>query len=100
MIHVLAFITTIEGKRQDVLNEFNDILPIVHAEKGCIEYKPVTDAANAGDMQAPAGPDTFVVVEKWDTMADLDSHSAAEHMAAYAEKVGSLIKDRRIYVLE
>ena len=100
MIHVVAVITTEAGKREDVLNEFKKIIPLVHAEKGCIEYQPVTDAANAGDIQTPAGPDTFIVVEKWESMADLHAHSAAAHMAEYAKKVGSVIKDRRVHVLE
>lgn len=100
MIHVVAVITTHVGKREEVLNEFRKIIPLVHAEKGCIEYQPVTDAENAGNMQTPAGPDTFIVVEKWETMADLHAHSAASHMAEYAEKVGSFIKGRRIHVLE
>lgn len=100
MIHVLAFITTESGKREDVLVEFKKVVPLVHAEKGCIEYGPVTDADNAGDAQTPAGPDTFVVVEKWETMADLKAHSKADHMAAYAAKMGAFIKDRRIHILE
>jgi len=100
MIHVVAVITTDVGKREEVLNEFRKIIPLVHAEKGCIEYQPVTDAVNAGNMQTPAGPDTFIVVEKWETMADLHAHSAASHMAEYAKKVGSFIKGRRIHVLE
>lgn len=100
MIHVIAVITTQAGKREDVLSEFQKIIPLVHAEKGCIEYQPVTDAAKAGDMQTLAGADTFIVIEKWETMADLHAHSSASHMAAYAEKVGAFIKDRRIHVLD
>ena len=100
MIHVVAVITTEAGKRRDVLNEFEKIIPLVHAEKGCIEYQPVTDAVDAGKMQTPAGPDTFIVVEKWATMADLHAHSAADHMAEYAKKVGPIIKDRRVHVLQ
>lgn len=99
MIHVVAIITTQPGKRADVLSEFGKIVPLVHAEKGCIEYQPVTDAQNAGAMQTPAGNDTFVVIEKWETMADLHAHSASDHMQAYAAKVGPMVADRCIHVL-
>ncbi|MBX2824304.1 MAG: antibiotic biosynthesis monooxygenase, partial [Gammaproteobacteria bacterium] len=64
MIHVVAIITTAPGKREDVLSEFRKIIPLVHAEKGCVEYQPVVDAANAGAMQTVAGADTFIVIEK------------------------------------
>ena len=100
MIHVVAIITTDAGKRESVLNEFDKVIPLVHAEKGCIEYRPVTDAKNAGDIQTPLGSDTFIVIEKWETMADLHAHSAASHMAEYGAKVGSFIKSRCIHVLE
>jgi len=100
MIHVVAIITTLPGKREEVLGEFHKIVPLVHAEKGCIEYQPVIDAQDAGDMQSAAGADTFIVIEKWESMDDLHAHSAAEHMQAYGKKTGSLIADRRIHVLE
>ena len=100
MIHVIAIITTEAGRREDVLSEFAKVVPLVHAEKGCVEYQPVTDAANAGNIQTPVGNDTFIVVEKWETLADLHTHSASSHMAAYAENVGPLIKERCIHVLD
>lgn len=100
MIHVVAIITTQPGKRAEVLTEFHKIVPLVHAEKGCIEYQPVVDAKEAGDMQTAAGADTFVVIEKWESMGDLHTHSASEHMQAYGKKVGALIADRCIHVLE
>ena len=44
MIHVLAIITTLPGKRDEVLAHFRANMPAVHAEDGCIEYGPVIDA--------------------------------------------------------
>lgn len=99
MIHVVAIITTQPGKRDEVLNEFRQIVPLVHAEKGWIEYQPVIDATDAGDAQTAAGNDTFIVIEKWESLADLHAHSASDHMQAYAKKVGGLIADRRIHIL-
>ncbi len=87
MIHVLAFITTKPGLRDQVLGHFRANMPAVHAEKGCLEYEPVVDAPGAGPAQARLGDDTFVVVEKWATIADLEAHAASSHMAAYGATV-------------
>jgi quinol monooxygenase YgiN len=96
VIHVLAIITTKPGMRDAVLGLFHANMPAVHAEKGCIEYGPVVDTETS---PAKFGPDTFVVVEKWETPADLKAHAAAPHMAAYAAKVKDMIANRAIHVL-
>ena len=99
MIHVLATITAKPGQREALLALFNEVIPAVHAEQGCIEYGPAIDAEGAGEVQTPLGEDTFVVVEKWETLADLKAHAAAPHMAEYAKKAGDLIAARVIHVL-
>jgi quinol monooxygenase YgiN len=99
MIHVLAIITAKPGMRATILEAFHGNMPAVHAEKGCIEYGPAIDAEGAGAIQTAYGPDTFVVIEKWETMADLRAHGAAPHMAAYGAKVREMIASRVIHVL-
>lgn len=99
MIHVIAIITTKPGKRAEVLEAFNKIVPLVHQENGCIEYQPVTDAENAGASQDKMGPDSFAVVEKWETIDDLKAHSASAHMAAYGKSVSELVAGRTVHVL-
>ncbi|OED43423.1 antibiotic biosynthesis monooxygenase [Chromatiales bacterium (ex Bugula neritina AB1)] len=99
MIHVIAVITTKAGQRQQVLDAFRRNMPAVHAEKGCIEYRPVVDAADAGPIQTPIGADSFMVIEKWDSMEDLTAHASSAHMAAYANEVKALIADRAVHVL-
>ncbi len=99
MIHVVAMITTVPGKRAEVLEAFHDNVPAVLAEKGCIEYQPVIDTADGGEIQTNIGPDSFIVIEKWETMDDLRAHAKSAHMAAYAKKVGSMIADRSVHVL-
>jgi len=49
-------------------------------------------------IQTRFGADTFVVVEKWASLAHLKAHGAAPHMAAYAAKVKDLIAERVIHV--
>ncbi len=96
MIHVLAIITAKPGQRATLLKAFKAIVPAVHAEEGCIEYRPVVDVDGAD----PAfGSDTFVVVEKWESMATLKAHSVAPHMKAYGEKTKDLVAKRAVHVL-
>jgi len=99
MIYVIAHVGTKTGKREAVLREFAMIVPLVRAEKGCIEYVPVVDAEGAGAITTPLGPDAFAVVEKWETMEDLRAHAAAPHMAAYGAKVRDWIASRAVHVL-
>lgn len=98
MIHVVAVITAKPGQREEILAAARDNLAAVRAEDGCIEYGPVVDA-EFGSFQTPLGPDTFVVIEKWQDADALKAHAAAPHMAAYAAKVKDLIADRQIHVL-
>ena len=96
MIHVLAIITAKPGQRGALLQAFKSIVPIVHAEAGCIEYGPVIDVDGAD----PAfGSDTFVVVEKWESLDALKEHSVAPHMKAYGEKTKDLVATRAVHVL-
>ncbi len=99
MIHVLAVITAKPGMRDTVLTHFRANVPAVKAEKGCIEYGAAIDADNAPAIQTPYGPDTFVVIEKWESMDALKAHSVAPHMAAYGAKTKELLASRVIHLL-
>lgn len=100
MIHVLAIITAKAGMRDKILEAFHANMPAVHAEKGCVEYGPAVDADGAGSMQAKFGADTFVVIEKWESLDGLRAHAASPHMAAYAAKTREMIASRVIHVLQ
>ena len=99
MIHVLAVITAKPGMRDSILEAFRANVPAVRAENGCIEYGAAIDAENALAFQTRYGADTFVVVEKWESMDALKAHAAAPHMAAYAAKTRELIASRVIHIL-
>ena len=99
MIHVIAVITAKPGKREEVLRHFRANVPAVRAERGCIEYGAAIDADPALPVQTKYGPETFVVVEKWDSMDALKAHAAAPHMAAYGAKTKELLASRVIHIL-
>jgi quinol monooxygenase YgiN len=97
VIHVLAIITAKPGRRAEVLQHFAANCPAVRAEAGCIEYGAATDVENMGT--AAFGPDTFVVIEKWDSADHLKAHAAAPHMKEYGAKTKDLLASRVIHVL-
>ena len=99
MIHVIAVITAKSGKRDEVLKHFRANVPAVRAENGCIEYGAAIDAEAALPIQTKYGPDTFVVVEKWESMDALKAHAAAPHMKEYGAKTKDLLASRVIHIL-
>ena len=99
MIHVIAIITTKPGQRDSVLEAFRANVPAVLAEKGCIEYAPTVDSSPVLKFQTAAGPDTFVVIEKWESIEALEAHSTAPHMVAYSARTRDRIANRTIHVL-
>jgi quinol monooxygenase YgiN len=99
MINVVAIITAKPGMRAQILEAFRANMPAVHAEAGCIEYAPHVDAEGAGSFQAKFGPDTFVVLEKWESLEALGAHARSPHMAAYAAKTRDMIASRVIHIL-
>ncbi len=97
MIHVIALITAKPGQRDAVLAAFRANVPAVHAEAGCIEYGPAIDLPGSG--RDDLGPDTFAVIEKWESPEALKAHAASPHMAAYGAKVKDLLASRVVHVL-
>ena len=100
MIHVIAVITAKPGMRDSILTHFRANVPAVRAEQGCIEYGATVDAENALPFQTKCGADTFLVVEKWESMDALKAHAAAPHMAAYGAKTKEFIASRIIHILQ
>ena len=97
MIHVLAIITAKAGQRSAVLEAFAANRPKVLAEDGCIEYGAAVDVESMGT--AAYGPDTFVVIEKWESADHLKAHAAAPHMKEYGAKTKDMVAGRSIHVL-
>ena len=98
-IHVVAVITAKPGMRGKILEAFHQNSSTVHEEQGCVEYIATVDANDVGALQTKLGDDTFVVVEKWESLGALKDHAASPHMAAYAQKTKDLIENRIIHVL-
>ena len=100
MIHVVAVITAKPGQRGAILEAFRANMPAVHAEAGCIEYGPAVDAEGVGPFQTKYGEDTFLVIEKWESVEALYAHGAAPHMTEYRAKVKDHVLSVRLQVTE
>ena len=65
MIHVLATIELHPGQRDAFLREFHALMPLVHAEPGCLEYGPAVNCPTNIPVQNHLGEDTVTIIEKW-----------------------------------
>jgi quinol monooxygenase YgiN len=99
MIHVIATVELHEGKRDAFLAEFRKLVPLVHAEKGCLDYGPTVDVATGLSAQNAVRENVVTVVEKWENIETLKNHLQAPHMIAYRPKVQDLVKATKLVVL-
>lgn len=100
MIHVLVAVELNPGRRRDFLAEFHRIVPLVRQEQGCIEYGPAIDFASGIAAQAPLRDDVVTIIEKWESLADLQAHLIAPHMMEYRPRVKEMIVRSTLHVLE
>ncbi|MEO8306263.1 MAG: putative quinol monooxygenase [Betaproteobacteria bacterium] len=100
MIYVIATIQVAPGTRSAFLAEFAKVMPLVHAEAGCIEYGPTIDAETDIATQHRIGPDTVTIIEKWESVDTLRAHGMSAHMLAYRERVKDYTRGREIRILK
>ncbi len=100
MIHVIATIQVAPGRLPDFLKEFHRLVPLVRAEKGCMEYGPTRDIETGIAGLPGAREDVVTVVEKWESVAALAAHLKAPHMMSYRDAVGDMVLDVDIRVTE
>jgi quinol monooxygenase YgiN len=100
MIHVIATIDVADGKRDALLTEFRKLVPLVHAEKGCIDYGPAVDLATGIAAQVPQRDNVVTVVERWESLDALRAHLQAPHMIDYRTRVKDLVRGVKIQVLQ
>ena len=99
MIHVLATITVKPGQRDAFLKEFHRIMPMVHAEAGCIEYGPAVDVDSGISVQGPLRDNVVVIIEKWESLPALKAHLQAPHMIEYRVRVKDYVESVTLQIL-
>nr|WP_261361734.1 putative quinol monooxygenase [Aeoliella straminimaris] len=100
MIHVLAALSTVPGKRDELIAAFKELAPKVHAEQGCIEYATAVDIETSLGAQEPLRPDVLMVVEKWESIAALEAHLAAPHMEEFRNAMSEVLTGISLQVLQ
>lgn len=72
-INLLVFIEVMPGKRNEQIEAYKKLKPIVLEELGCLRYELLSDDADENK---------FILVEKWESQVALDAHDESEHMVA------------------
>lgn len=100
MLSVIAEIEIVEGKRDEFLNEFRKVVPLVLAEDGCVEYGPTLDAETDIPAQIPRRDHVVTIVEKWESLDALKAHLVAPHMMEYRGRVKDLVAGSALRILD
>ena len=100
MISVLATIEVPEGRREDFLKIFRELVPKVLAEDGCVEYGPWTELPTSIPGQSPPRDDVVTVIEKWESIEALETHLMAPHMPEFRQATEDLRLGIKLQILE
>ena len=100
MIHVIATIEIVDGRLEEYLAAFHQLVPLVQAEEGCIEYGPALDLETPIPIQEPIRENTVTVIEKWESVEALQAHLQAPHMQENREKVKDMLAGIKIQILK
>ncbi len=99
MVNVIASIRVKEGQRSDFIEIFKSNIPAVLDEEGCIRYAPAVDLLTGIPVQK-LDENVVTVIEKWNTLEDLEAHLVAPHMLAFRERVQGMVEEVSLKVLE
>ncbi len=99
MVYVIAQIKIKEGMIGEFIGIFKANVPAVIKEKGCIDYQPAVDFKTDNPAQKLES-NVVTVIEKWDSIEDLNAHSNSPHMKSYREKVKDMVLDVSLKILK
>ncbi len=99
MIHVIASIHVKTGYLPGFIAIFKTNVPKVLEEKGCLEYLPTADFPTGLPPQEMDG-NIVTILEKWNSLEDLQAHLSAPHMLKYKDDVQHMVDKVTLKVLE
>jgi len=100
MLHVIATIEVHPGSREKFLEEFRQLVPLVHAEQGCLAYGPTVDLPTLIPAQVKVRDDVVTVVEQWESVETLEAHLIAPHMNDFRGRVKELVAGITLQILQ
>ena len=77
---VTAVFHPVPGRKDDLVEALRTTMPAVHAEQGCLLYA-IHDAEDG----------TITMIEKWESVADLDAHGSSPATAGLQAAVDGLV---------
>ena len=90
-VTVVAALTAKPGRRDEIVDAFREVSPLVHAEPGCEVYAAHTEQ----------GGDAVVMIERWTSRAELDAHAAGAPLARLNELLADvLVKPYDVWFLD
>ena len=98
MINIIASIHIKEGRLSEFVEIFKSNIPNVLEEKGCMEYVPTIDVPTGLPPQE-LNNNVVTIIEKWDSLEDLQAHLSTPHMLAYKERVEDIVDKVSLKVL-
>lgn len=91
MLVVVAVLQGEPGMGRQIIENFREVSPLVHEERGCELY--------AAHLEQ--GGDTVVMVERWSSREDLDAHASGAPLARLTElNEGVLVKPYDVWLLD
>ena len=99
MITVIASIQVVPDKLLDFIKLFNENIPNVLAEDGCIEDYPTVDIETGLEVQQ-VDPYIVTIIECWESTEALKLHLEAPHMATYRSQTKDLVEQVTLKVLQ
>jgi len=101
MLIVIADIQIRSGAphRENVLNAFRKITPIVLQEDGCYGYELLVDHESNMNYQTKL-PDSITMLEHWESIEHLNAHLQTSHMQAYKQHVKDDVLDVKIRIMQ
>lgn len=79
---VTAVFRPTPGRKDDLAEALGSAMPAVHAERGCLLYA-IHDAEDG----------TITMIEKWESVADLDAHGSSPAVAALQAGIEGLVAE-------
>ena len=79
---VTAVFRPVAGRHDELVEALRSTIPGVHAEQGCLLYA-IHDAEDG----------TITMIEKWESVADLDAHGSGPAVAALQAATGELLAE-------
>lgn len=76
-ICVTVLLETYNGKANQQIQAFHDIVDTVRSETGCLQYELTQSTTNENQ---------FILLERWASMADLEAHLQTPHMKMAGEQ--------------